>query len=53
MATASNFENNQTSETEFYLPGTSISTIYDRVGDKIIAVLGRHGRVLIPSSYNK
>ena len=53
MATASNLEQTEPTTTDFYLPGTSISTVFDRLGEKLTAVFGRHGRVLIPSSYNK
>jgi predicted RNA-binding protein YlqC (UPF0109 family) len=42
-----------TEGTDFYLPASSISTAIDRVEAVVGRVIGRHGRVLIPESYNK
>ncbi|MFB6091084.1 MAG: hypothetical protein ABEJ97_08500 [Halobellus sp.] len=53
MATVSKPTEQTTTETDFYLPGTSISAVYDRIGDAIGRLVGRHGVVLIPDSYNK
>jgi len=53
MATVNKPTQNETTETDFYLPGTSISAVYDRIGDVLGRFVGRHGVVLIPDSYNK
>ncbi|MFA1611692.1 hypothetical protein [Halobellus rubicundus] len=53
MATVSKPKPNGTTETDFYLPGASISAVYDRLGDVVSRFVGRHGVVLIPESYNK
>mgnify|MGYP000636900127 CR=1 FL=1 len=55
MATVDNPERTRTEseETDFYLPAASISESLDRIGSIIGRTVGRHGRVLIPESYNK
>lgn len=55
MATVDDLENTRTEheEKDFYLPAASISSTLDRIGSIAGRVFGRHGRVLIPDSYNK
>jgi len=55
MATANEFEHSRTdlTETDFYLPASSISTSIDRLGSFVGRFIKRHGVVLIPDTYNK
>jgi hypothetical protein len=40
-------------ETDFYLPATSISSALETTESLLVRVFGRHGRILIPDTYNK
>lgn len=43
----------ESTETDFYLPASSISTALDKVESVVSRFTGRHGLVLIPDTYNK
>jgi hypothetical protein len=55
MATVDNrkLSRTESKETDFYLPAASISATLDRIGSIVGRTVGRHGRVLIPDTYNK
>jgi len=54
MATAPERSTERTDlETDFYLPATSISSALERTESLLVRVFGRHGRILIPDTYNK
>ncbi|MGQ4555558.1 hypothetical protein [Halobellus sp. GM3] len=55
MATARNSEPSRIESTEkdFYLPASSVSSALDTVESVLSKVIGRHGVVLIPDTYNK
>ena len=54
MATAPKRSAERTdSETEFYIPAASIPSARSKVESFLTRHLGRHGRVLIPDTYNK
>jgi hypothetical protein len=54
MATAPERTTDRTDlETDFYIPAASIPSARSKVESVLTRYLGRHGRVLIPDTYNK
>ena len=54
MATAPKRSTERTDlETDFYLPATSISSALEKTESVLTRIFGRHGRILIPDTYNK
>jgi hypothetical protein len=41
------------SDSDFYLPATSVSSALETTEAVLIRIFGRHGRVLIPDTYNQ
>lgn len=41
------------SEADFYLPAASISSALETTEAVLVRIFGRHGRVLIPDTYNR